>query len=79
MTDPCSSPPNTRAEIEKFLREAGYDPVLLHRTMEEFATRIIERERMKRLDAWLDTFADEPLTPDEVDAIVAYVKREMTP
>lgn len=79
-TDRWPSPPpdepTTREQIAAFLQEAGYDPALVEQGMQELADAIIARERSKRIDAWLDTLTDEPLAPEEVEAIVERIRQE---
>ena len=76
---PPGDEPATREEIAAFLREAGYDPALVETSMQQVADTIIAHERQKRLDAWLDSLQDAPLTPAEIEAIVAEIKQRRTP
>jgi hypothetical protein len=46
--------PRTPEEIDAALRADGYDPATVRRNMQQFADQIIARERMKRIEAWLD-------------------------
>lgn len=68
--------PTTPEAIAAFLRTAGYDPEVLRQDMQQFADTIIARERHKRLERWLDSLQDTPLTPEEVEAIVHTLKQE---
>lgn len=69
--------PSTREQIDAFLQKAGYDPLTARMTMERLADAIISRAHNARIDAWLDSLRDEPLTPEKVEDIVDYVKKRV--
>lgn len=67
---------STRKRIAAFLLEAGYDPLLVEKSMDALVDAILTKKRHERLDAWLDSLQDIPLTPEEVDAIMASLEAQ---
>jgi len=78
-TDPPPDKPTTREEIATFLREAGFAPAVVETALAQVADAIIARERSKRIDAWLDSLEEAPLTPEEIEAIIAQIRQKRTP